>query len=179
MKDKVFLKVRSRSLSAWKILKFTLHQATRTDLAAFALVSRATYAAANPLLYRTIEISFCKCSRLYFDLLYRTLSSSPKLVGFVKELVVKIETICVRVKGTTILDRFRMSDASKRLKSSIQSAFRIRPNVLSHQMNEVTYENCQALQMLGNSRLGDIISFLVGIQKVEVHLALFLEFCTF
>lgn len=75
-------------------------QLGRRELASLALVSRKTYPLTNPLLYKSLEISFCKCSDQYLNALANTMSTCRPLAAMVDTLFVDMLMTC-RVKAAS------------------------------------------------------------------------------
>ncbi|KAH8119058.1 hypothetical protein DFH11DRAFT_1562753 [Phellopilus nigrolimitatus] len=136
----------------------------RRDLAALAQVSRHTYPHANPLLYRALEVSFCKCSLSYYDALARTLINCPELAALVTTLVIDMKVPC-RVKTASSVEDFKATGQWKR-------HFRMPFLMLPGQMGHAEW-NREAVQTLRKSQFLSTLPCLTSLKSVTVVLGHF------
>ncbi|THH05635.1 hypothetical protein EW145_g4648 [Phellinidium pouzarii] len=144
---------------------------SRRDLVSLALVSKNTYPHANLLLYKTLEVSFCKCSLAYYDALARTILNSPELAALVTTLYIDMKVPC-QVKTASSLEDVKSTNQWKR-------QFRIRLDMLPGR-GQISEEpkghiewNREVVQTLQNPQLLDILPTLISLQKITVILGHF------
>ena len=66
----------------------------RRGLSSLTRTSKPIRGYALPLLYGVFEVSLCKCSDTYYNLLSRTISENQELANFVEEIVIDFKSQC-------------------------------------------------------------------------------------
>lgn len=132
-----------------------------------ALTSRYTYPFANALLYKVIELSFCKCSDTYYQRLARTITNSPELARLAKVLLIDMKIVC-GVKGTSSLENMKGTSRTtwQRRVEAPFNAFLL--GVGQRRPSTETEWNKEAVQTLRKKHVSDILSCLASLEEITV-----------
>ncbi|KAI5120351.1 hypothetical protein M0805_009426 [Coniferiporia weirii] len=147
----------------------------RRELAALALVSKHTYPIANPLLYKTFEVSFCKCSQPYYDALARTIIGCPELAALVSTLLIDMKVPC-RVKTASSAENLKSTSAWKKhlhMPLHMLQGYGQTGLIRTEEPKGYAEWNREAVQTLRESQLFETLTCLTGLKKIVIILGHF------
>ncbi|EJD02820.1 uncharacterized protein FOMMEDRAFT_146634 [Fomitiporia mediterranea MF3/22] len=143
----------------------------RRDLAALAVTSRQTYPIANPLLYQTLELSFCKCSEAYYNALARTIIDNAELASLIRNLYIDMKVPC-RVKTAGSVDNFH---STRTWRTQYRPHLIFLPGRVDDRNDPKSRSdwNREAAQTLLDPQVSEILAHLSHIDRISVILGHF------